>query len=60
MYVVAANSVAGQWSYMVTPVLGKRHISIFTTRNVIVTFGDGGGGGGGVGVMTFLNANIDN
>ena len=58
MYVVAANSVAGQWSYMVTPVLGKRHILIFTTRNVIVTFGDGGGGG--VGVMTFLNANIDN
>ena len=56
MYVVAANSVAGQWSYMVTPVLGKRHISIFTTRNVIVTFGDGGG----VGVVTFLNANIDN
>ena len=44
---------------------------IFTTRNVIVTFGGGGGGvggvdgaagegGGGVGVMTFLNANIDN
>ena len=43
---------------------------IFTKRNVIVTFGGGGGGvggvdgaageGGGVGVMTFLNANIDN
>ena len=38
----------------------EHHILIFTTRNIIVTFGRGGG----VGVMTFLNGNsvvnIDN
>ena len=40
-----------------TTTLGERHISIFATRNVMLTFG---GGGGGVGAMTFLNVNIDN
>ena len=34
--------------------LGKPHISILSTRNVICSFGGEGGGGGGVAAVTFL------
>ena len=39
--------------------LGEHHISIFITRNIIVTVFLAGGGGE-VGIMTFLDANINN
>ena len=32
--------------YLVKYILGNPHISIFSTRNVICSFGGGGGGGG--------------
>ena len=43
-------------------VLGERHIDFYYEKRHCEVWGGGGGGGGGggVGVMTFINANIDN